>query len=299
MIETIIPARLLPGAFSSTMVTPDPNLRMIGPWAMVVVMGPTHIERGAPMDLDVRPHPHINMSLMTYLLDGAITHRDSLGTRQEVAAGDVAWMVAGRGIVHSERYERLRRDGGAFHGVQAWAALPDDAEEAEPSFQHFEASAVPVITEPRARGKVLAGQAYGVMSPTRTHSPMFLAHWSIGPDGAAPVPREHRQRAAHVISGSCRLGTSNLQTGDTAILTPTVEATAFSEEGCELLMLGGAPMGKKYLWWNFVSSRLDRIEAAKGDWESRSMSLPPDDRDDLIPLPGAGGRPLITLNAAG
>ena len=297
MIETIIPARLLPGAVPSTMVAPDTHLNMIGPWAMIVIMGPTQIEIDAPLDLDVRPHPHINMSLMTYLFDGAVTHRDGLGAHREVSAGEVAWMVAGRGIVHSERFERLRREGGRFHGVQAWAALPDDAEETEPSFQHLEVSTLPVISGRRARGKLLAGQAYGATSLARTHQPLFLSYWSVEADGAAPLPLEHKQRAVHVISGRCRLESGDLQTGDTAILTPDVEANVLSNEGCELLMLGGAPMGKRFLWWNYVSSRLDRIEAAKMDWESRAMSLPSDDCEDLIPLPGPNGRPLMTLNA--
>jgi redox-sensitive bicupin YhaK (pirin superfamily) len=294
MIETIIPPRRLPG--DTTMVAPDANLNMIGPWAMVVAMGPTQIERGASLDLDVRPHPHINMSLMTYLFDGEVTHRDGLGMRKEVSAGEVAWMVAGRGIVHSERYERLRREGGAFHGVQAWAALPEKAEETEPSFQHFGADALPVIQGRRASGKLLAGHAHGATAPARTHAPLFFIHWSIEPDGLAPVPSEHQQRAVHVISGSCQLETRALQVGDTAIFTPSVEAAVTSHEGCELLMLGGAPMGKRFLWWNFVSSRLDRLEAAKCDWEAGATSLPPDDRDDLIPLPGPNGRPLLTLN---
>lgn len=295
MIETIIPPRRLPG--NSTMVAPDANLNMIGPWAMIVTMGPTPFECGAPLDHDVRPHPHINMSLMTYVFDGAITHRDGLGMRQEVLAGELAWMVAGRGIVHSERYERLRREGGAFHGIQAWAALPEAAEESEPSFQHFGADALPVIQGRRAQGKLLAGQAHGATSPARTHAPLFFLHWSIEPDGMAPLPPEHQQRAVHVVSGSCQLESRALEAGETAILTANVEAAVTSNEGCELLMLGGEAMGKRFLWWNFVSSRLDRLEAAKRDWEANVMSLPPDDRDDLIPLPGPNGRALMTLNA--
>lgn len=296
MIEKIVPARVMPGYLPTVMAAPDADMCAIGPWAMIVVYGPGRVEAGCPMDFDVRPHPHINMSVMSYLLEGAVTHRDGLGEEAEIRAGDVSWMVAGSGVVHSERLDRLRREGGMSHGVQAWVALPEADEEVAPSFGHYKADQHPRIEGRRARGKLLTGAGYGLEAQPRTHSPLFMAHWSLDADGAAPAPREHEQRAIYVLSGACRVGGQTLNAGDAALLQAGADAEASADAASEVLMFGGAPIGKRYLWWNYLSSRLDRLETAKQEWTSNAWPLPPNDRDDLIPLPPPEGRPLLTLD---
>jgi redox-sensitive bicupin YhaK (pirin superfamily) len=247
-------------------------------------MGPAELAPG--QGIDVRPHPHINLATVTYLFEGEIVHRDSVGSVQPIQPGAINWMTAGRGIVHSERTgPERRKTGSRLHGLQLWVALPKVHEETEPEFRHYPAEALPELEKNGARIRVLAGSAYGAESPVRTLSPLFYVEATIPADSELPVPAEHEERAAYVVEGTIRCGAERVEASRMIVFAPRSTPVLQAESAARLVLLGGAPLdGERHLWWNFVSSSRERIEQAKRDWkEGRFASVPGE--TEFIPLP--------------
>jgi len=287
MIDIVIEQRRRNlGGFEVGRVLPFPAHRMVGPFIFFDHIGPVDFPAGIARSFDVRPHPHIGLATVTYLFDGEIMHRDSVGSVQAIRPGEVNWMVAGSGITHSERFERARRQGDRVHGIQAWVALPDEAEETDPGFDHYDASALPTFDEDGARGRLIAGTAYGAMSTVPVHSPMFYLHWDLAPGARITLPEQHAERALYVASGEVDVAGHLLREGQMAVVSrdasPTIRATA----PAIVLAIGGEPVGERFIDWNFVSSRKERIEQAKADWRAGRLKLPDFDHDEFIPLPG-------------
>jgi redox-sensitive bicupin YhaK (pirin superfamily) len=287
MIERVIEQRRRDlGGFEVGRVLPSAARRMVGPFVFFDHMGPVDFPRGIPRSVDVRPHPHIGLSTVTYLFEGEIMHRDSVGSEQPIRPGEVNWMTAGRGITHSERFERARRDGGRMHGIQAWVALPREDEETDPGFVHYDAGALPRLDGDGLRGRLIAGEAFGVRSPVRTHSPMFYAHCELAPGTRAELPAEHPERALYVATGSIEVDRRTYDPGRMIVFEAGASVVITGVEAATVLLLGGEPLGERFVEWNFVSSSRERIEQAKADWRAGHMKLPDLDRDEWIPLPG-------------
>ena len=285
MIELVIDQRRKDlGGFEVGRVLPYARRRMVGPFIFFDHMGPVNLPAGIPRSVDVRPHPHIGLATVTYLFDGEIMHRDSLGYEQPIRPFEVNWMTAGRGITHSERFERARREGGHLNGIQAWVALPTEHEEVEPSFAHHEGADLPRSQEDGVELRLVAGELGGLKAAVRTHSPMFYAHCALASGARLPLPREFQERAAYVAAGAVeadgqRFGEGRMivfGAGDSVVraLTPAT-----------VMLLGGEPLGERFIEWNFVSSSRDRIEQAKSDWRGGRMKLPVLDDKEFIPLP--------------
>ena len=198
----IAPRRRSLGSFEVGRVLPHGTRHMVGPFIFFDHLGPVDLPQGLPRAADVRPHPHIGLSTVTYLFAGEIMHRDSTAVEQAIRPGEVNWMTAGRGITHSERFERARREGGPMHGIQAWVALPDEAEETTPLFSHHSTGDLPQVGAEGAALRLLAGAAYGVRSPVRTHSPLFYAHLTLAAGARIELPDEYAERAAYLVSGA-------------------------------------------------------------------------------------------------
>lgn len=286
MIDLVIEQRRRDlGGFEVGRVLPFAKRRMVGPFIFFDHMGPAVFTPGIPRDVDVRPHPHIGLSTITYLFEGEIMHRDSVGSEQPIVPGEVNWMTAGRGITHSERFERAREEGGAMNGIQAWVALPDGDEEGDPSFAHYGRETLPEFEEGGARGRLIAGEALGLKALVKTASPLFYLHWELQSQARASLPAQYSERAVYVASGAIRIGGERLQYGEMAVLAPgdTIDFTA--EEPAVVMALGGEPLGPRFIEWNFVSSSQERIEQAKADWRAGRMKLPDLDDEEWIPLP--------------
>lgn len=286
-IETIIEARTRDlGGFSVERVLPSARRKLVGPFIFFDHMGPATFEPGQA--IDVRPHPHINLATVTYLIEGEIVHRDSLGSVQAIRPGAINWMTAGRGIVHSERTApELRKTGSRLHGLQLWVALPKTHEETEPDFRHYAAETLPAFERNGSRLRVLAGSAYGAASPVRTLSPLFYVEATIPAGAELPLPDEHRERAAFVVEGVIRCGEERIEPSRMAVFAPGRSPTLHAESDARVMLLGGAPIdGERHIWWNFVSSSPGRIEQAKRDWkEGRFLPVPGE--TEFIPLPEA------------
>ncbi len=286
MIDLLIDQRRRDlGGFEVGRVLPFTQRRMVGPFAFFDHMGPVDFPAGIPRTFDVRPHPHIGLATVTYLFDGEIMHRDSVGSEQAIRPGEVNWMVAGRGITHSERFERARREGGGLHGIQAWVALPAEYEETEPDFTHYSAASLPLIEEDAARGRLIAGSAYGAMSTVRTFSPMFYLHWDLAPGARIALPSGHRERAVYVAAGEVDIGGQAVRAGQMAVIAEGAAPVLHAAIPASVMALGGEPIGPRFIDWNFVSSSKERIEEAKADWRAGRMKLPDLDHDEFIPLP--------------
>ena len=286
MIELLIDQRRKDlGGFEVGRVLPFTQRRMVGPFAFFDHMGPVDFPAGIPRTFDVRPHPHIGLATVTYLFDGEIMHRDSVGSEQAIRPGEVNWMVAGSGITHSERFERARAEGGRLHGIQAWVALPAEFEETEPDFTHFDAASLPLLEEDAARGRLIAGSAYGAMASVRTFSPMFYVHWDLAPGARVALPSGHRERAMYVASGEVDVAGQSVRAGQMAVIAEGTEAVVRAAVPATVLAIGGEPLGPRFIDWNFVSSSKERIEQAKADWRAGRMKLPDLDHDEFIPLP--------------
>ena len=285
MIERIIEGRRrdLGDGFVVARILPAPFRRTVGPFIFLDHFGPVGYAPG--VGFDVRPHPHINLATVTYLFEGEIMHRDSLGYAQPIHPGAVNWMTAGRGIAHSERSsEEMRCTGQTLHGVQAWVALPSEAEEVEPSFHHHPADSLPSITIDGAKRTLIAGTAFHATSPVKTYSPMFYIDVDAEPGATVFLPHEHAERAVYIATGAIEFGGERYEAGRMLIVGPDSEAAWKALEPARVMMLGGAPIGERHLWWNFVSSRPERIEQAKRDWvEGRFDTVPGE--TDFIPLP--------------
>ncbi len=285
MIELVIPARKKDlGGFEVGRVLPFPQRQMVGPFIFLDHMGPADFAAGR--GIDVRPHPHIGLATVTYLFEGEIMHRDSLGSTQAIRPGEVNWMTAGRGIVHSERTDAAKRQKASrVHGLQSWIALPLEAEETEPSFAHYGASDLPKFEADGVRGALIAGTAYGLQSRVATFSSMFYVHLELSPGARIDVPGDHPERAAYIVSGRIESGGQSYEAGHLLVFGTDGAAVSAIDSPARVMLLGGASVGPRHIWWNLVSSSLERMEAAKADWRAGRMKLPPGDDREFIPLP--------------
>lgn len=279
----IVPRERDIGGFTVRRVLPYAKRRMVGPFIFVDQMGPTLLPAG--QGLDVRPHPHIGLSTITYLFEGSILHRDSLGVVQPITPGAVNWMTAGRGIVHSERSDpEIRKGEERVFGMQIWVALPEDEEEREPSFVHTPAEQLPAIEAEGKRVRVIAGALYGEVSPVATLSPLVYAEANLQPGAVLLIDPDHEERALYLLEGSVELEGRRFEPGRLLALKTGAAPSLRAVESARVLLLGGAPLGERHIWWNFVSSRKERIEQAKADWrEGRFPEVPGE--IEFIPLP--------------
>lgn len=287
MIELIIDRRPhdLGGGFEVGRVLPFARRRMVGPFIFFDQMGPVDLAPGIPKELDVRPHPHIGLSTVTYLYSGALTHRDSLGFHQEIRPGEVNWMVAGSGITHSERFEYARAHGAHMHGIQAWVALPQEHEETAPQFYHRQGDALPVWQDKGVQGRLIAGSTDGLTANVPVLSPLFYQHLDMAAEARHSISAEYPERAVYVAAGEVEVAGQVLKSGQMAVLSLGMAADIKALRPSTLMVLGGEPIGQRYLFWNFVSSSKERLEQAKEDWLQQRMTLPAGDDSEFIPLP--------------
>ena len=287
MIELVIePRRRDLGGFEVGRVLPYAKLRMVGPFIFFDHMGPVDFPPGISKSVDVRPHPHIGLSTVTYLFAGEIMHRDSLATEQPIRPGEVNWMTAGRGITHSERFERARREGGRMNGIQAWVALPREHEETDPAFAHYEGADLPVMEERGAHVRVIAGEAFGARANVKTHSPLFYLHCELAPGASVELPGHYTARAAYSAAGSVEAAGGTFDEMKMVVFAPRAAVRFTAVTPAVLMLLGGEPVGERHIEWNFVSSSRGRIEQAKADWRAGRLKLPDFDNREFIPLPG-------------
>jgi redox-sensitive bicupin YhaK (pirin superfamily) len=271
-------------------VLPYRQRRMVGPFIFFDHLGPMDVPQGASADLDVRPHPHIGLSTVTYLYSGAITHRDSVGSLQEIRPGEVNWMTAGSGITHSERLETARAHGATMHGIQAWVALPTEHEETAPTFHHHQgADELPEFHEDGVTGRLIAGSIDGQTASVRTHSPLFYLHWEMNDGARRSLGTDHTERAVYVARGAIEIDGQPLATGQMLVLAPGRAAQIRARGPATVMLLGGEPIGERFIYWNFVSSSKDRLEQAREDWRTQRMVLPVGDDQEFIPLPEGAG----------
>jgi redox-sensitive bicupin YhaK (pirin superfamily) len=273
------------GGFFVRRILPTLQRKMVGPFIFYDHL--CRVDFGPGQGLDVRPHPHIALATVTYLFEGSFLHRDSLGYAQAIEPGAVNWMISGRGITHSERTPpELRASGGPLHGVQCWVALPQEHEEMEPSFEHHPKATIPRIVRADVELSIIAGTAYGERSPVKVLSPTLYVHARMAAGASLPVDGEHAERAVYVASGSILLGDAEYAEGMMLVLPPGADVTLSSPRGADVMLLGGAPLaGDRHIYWNFVSSSLERIDRAKQDWASGRFPKVPGDENEFIPLP--------------
>jgi hypothetical protein len=285
ILQTLTPTSHDLGGFKVHRTLPHRERTTIGPFIFFDQMGPAHLPAGG--GIDVRPHPHINLATVTYLFAGAIDHRDSLGTFATIEPGAVNLMTAGRGISHSERSPAHLRPGGPeLSGIQTWLALPQAKEEIDPAFEHVGTDALPVVEGGGATARVVMGSLWGATSPVTCHSETIYADIELGVGGAMPVDAEADERAVYVAEGEASLDGLPLDPTTLYVLRPGVRATLRSERGAHVMLCGGAPLdGPRHVWWNFVSSSRERIRQAREDWKAGRFALPPDDKDEWIPIP--------------
>ena len=247
--------------------------RMVGPFIFFDHMGPASFEAGRGMD--VRPHPHIGLATVTYLFEGVIDHRDSLGYYQPIRPGEVNWMTAGSGIAHSERTPReLRESGSKLHGIQLWVALPESEEERSPSFEHYDAGEIPELDVDGVRVRLIAGSGWGKTSPVVTFSPLVYAEMHVRAGERVPLPPEHQELAAYIV-----------EEGNLYIFDDGMRPEFRVQHDAHVMLIGGDPLGRRHIWWNFVSSSRERIEQAKSDWESGRFDKVAGDEVEFVPLP--------------
>jgi redox-sensitive bicupin YhaK (pirin superfamily) len=285
ILQTIAPVTHDLGGFKVHRTLPSKPRTMVGPFIFFDQMGPAHLSAG--QGVDVRPHPHINLATVTFLFAGAIDHRDSLGTFQRIEPGAVNLMTAGRGITHSERSPGDERAGGPrLDGIQTWLALPLAKEEDDPGFEHVAAEDLPIVEGGGVRLKIVMGEWHGAASPVTCHSPTIYTAIELGAGAALSVEHEADERALYLLDGDAEVDGVLLAPRHMVILAPGHRPVLRSRSGARLMLCGGAPMdGERHVWWNFVSSRRDRINEAKRAWRAGEFALPPDDHDEFIPLP--------------
>jgi redox-sensitive bicupin YhaK (pirin superfamily) len=286
MLDIVIEARRRSiGVLEVGRILPFASHRMVGPFIFLDHIGPLALPPNVPRDTDVRPHPHIGLSTVTYLFAGEITHRDSIGVEQVIRPGAVNWMTAGQGISHSERFDGLRQTGGPLHGLQAWVALPDRDEESAPGFAHYPQEELPSFRDKGVTARLIAGQAYDLSSGVKTHSPLFYLHAEMEADTTLAMPSGHKERAAYIVRGSVEHEGRAYAEGSMLVFQPASNASLRARSPATLMLLGGEPLGPRHIWWNFVSSRKERIEQAKADWQAGRIRLPLNDNKEFIPLP--------------
>lgn len=294
MIDIVIEARkasLAPG-MDVKRILPFRMRRMVGPFIFMDHAGPVEVQPTIASSMDVLPHPHIGLSTVSYLFGGQVTHRDSLGVQQIILPGEVNWMTAGKGIAHSERFEDPAvLANGSLEMIQTWVALPEKEEEAMPSFDNYKPEQLPVFTEPGVWMRLIAGNAFGLKNNVKTHSPLFYVHVVLEPGARFGLPKEHSERAVYVVKGSVEVSGRTYSSGQMLVFNKGADPVVLSKEFTTLMLLGGEPLGERFIWWNFVSSRKERIEQAKADWKEGRILLPPNDNHEFVPLPEEKSRP--------
>jgi redox-sensitive bicupin YhaK (pirin superfamily) len=283
--HVIVPRTVDLGGLQVRRALPSARSRMVGPFIFFDHFGPAVFSTG--QGIDVRPHPHIGLATVTYLLNGEIVHRDSLGSAMPIRPGAVNWMTAGRGIVHSERTAPDHRDGGEpLHGLQLWVALPMKDEETAPAFAHTPAADIPELHENGLTLRVIAGAMHGRRSPVATRWETIFAEVRLKPSSILPLGGDYEERALYVLSGEIEIGGERHPSQRLLVLKPGDRVEVKAVEDAHFVVVGGAVMdGPRHIWWNFVSSRKDRIEAAKADWKAGRFELVPGDTTEFIPLP--------------
>ena len=276
--------------------------RMVGPFIFMDHAGPVQQSPQTVHSLDVLPHPHIGLSTVSYLFDGQVTHRDSLGVEQIIKPGEVNWMTAGRGIAHSERFEdpAVLANGG-FEMIQTWVALPEKDEEDSPTFDNYKPDQLPVFTDKGVWMRLIAGNAYGLNNDVKTHSPLFYLHIVLEPGARFNLPKEHSERGVYIVKGSVETEGYVYKDGQMLVYNKGADPVITAQVKTTVMLLGGEPLGERFIWWNFVSSRKERIEQAKEDWKQGRIILPPNDNKEFVPLPQdkskpAGGPPPQALS---
>ncbi len=296
MLELVIDSR--PAAISEHMkvkrILPFRLKRMVGPFIFMDHAGPISKIPASATQLDVLPHPHIGLSTVSYLLSGQVTHRDSLGVEQIIRPGEVNWMTAGRGIAHSERFEDPAALAGGLEMIQTWVALPEKDEESAPSFKNYQPEELPVFTDSGIWMRLIAGNAYGLHSDVQTLSPLCYLHVSLSPGTNFALPKEHTERGIYIVNGTLEIGGVRYPAGKLLVFSKGVDPKILAIEPTTLMLLGGEPLGERFIWWNFVSSRKERIEQAKEDWKQGRIELPPNDDQEYIPLPDERTGPVST-----
>jgi redox-sensitive bicupin YhaK (pirin superfamily) len=286
-LELVIVPRVrdLGDGFSVRRALPHGKRQMVGPFIFFDQMGPVQLVAGRGMD--VRPHPHIGLATVTYLFDGKVTHKDSEGNDMDITPGAMNLMTAGRGISHSERTPAdMRATGGGMFGIQSWIALPQEREEMAPLFEHFDVATLPTIDDGGVRARVIAGTSFGQKSPVGMVSEWFYAEVMLAAGASVPLDADHEERAIYVTEGEIEVAGDKFEAPQLLIFRPGDRMTVTATRPSRLMFLGGAALeGPRYLWWNFVSSRKERIEQAKEEWKSGKFALIPGDDKEFIPLP--------------
>ncbi len=295
VLEMIIEPRARDlGGFTVRRALPYAKRRHVGPFVFLDEMGPARFAPG--QGVDVRPHPHVCLATITFLYEGELTHNDTTGALQSIRPGDVNWMTAGRGIVHSERTGAdVRAAGHELHGLQAWIALPAEHEETEPHFQHHPAATLPQLSQPGVSGTLIAGEAYGATSPVALLSRLFYVDVHLQPGASLPAVTDYAEHSAYVVSGAVEIGGQQVKAGALAVLADAGDAVfTAGPEGAHLMLLGGDALGPRFMEWNFVASSKERLEQAKADWRAGPQrgwtgpfTLPAGDDQEFIPLPDA------------
>jgi redox-sensitive bicupin YhaK (pirin superfamily) len=285
LLQIITPVTHDLGDFKVNRTLPSKQRTMVGPFIFIDEFGPARLPAGQGMD--VRPHPHINLATVTYLFDGAIEHRDSIGSRAVIEPGAINLMTAGSGIVHSERSPQgLRPSGPSLYGMQTWLALPDGREEVDPAFDHIPGAMLPLVEATGVRARVLMGDLWGVLAATPQHSPTIYADIELDAGGAIPIDSEADERALMLVGGEADLDGQPLELFNLYVLKPGYHPRVSSGGGGRLMLMGGQAFAtQRYVFWNFVSSSRDRINQAKADWKALRFPLIPGDDDEYIPLP--------------
>lgn len=294
MLDIVIEARrasIAPG-MDVKRILPYRLHRMVGPFIFMDHAGPVNVQLPIVSSMDVLPHPHIGLSTVSYLFGGQVTHRDSLGVEQVIRPGEVNWMTAGKGIAHSERFEDPSvLAGGTLEMFQTWVALPEKDEESDPAFSNYKPEELPIFTDPGVWMRLIAGNAYGLKNAVKTHSPLFYIHVVLDKGARFGLPKEHPERGAYIARGSVEVSGTTYPAGTLLVFTKGVDPMIVAKEASVLMLLGGEHLGDRHIWWNFVSSRKERIEQAKADWKEGRISLPPADNLEFIPLPEDKSKP--------
>jgi len=283
--QVIVPRARDLGGFSVRRALPAAGRQMVGPFIFFDQMGPAEFLIGT--GIDVRPHPHIGLATVTYLFDGEIMHRDSLGTAVAIRPGELNLMSAGSGIVHSERTSPEQRVlGPRLFGIQAWAALPKSHEENAPTFAHFDAAQLPRMSGEGKTVRLVMGQMFGQSSPAEFPHPSFYAEAVLAPGAVLPLDADYDERAVYVVSGEIDIAGDTFNAGRLLVFKPGDRISILATAQSRLILMGGEPMdGPRHIWWNFVSSSKDRIDAAKADWKAKRFAPVPGDLEEFIPLP--------------
>lgn len=294
MLDSIIEARkasIGPG-MNVKRILPFRLRRMVGPFIFMDHAGPVSIQPHVGNSMDILPHPHIGLSTVSYLFGGQVTHRDSTGAQQIIRPGEVNWMTAGSGISHSERFEDpAALAGGSLEMIQTWVALPERDEESTPSFENYQPEKLPIFTDTGVWMRLIAGEAFGLKNEVKTHSPLFYLHVVLETGGRFGLPIGATERSIYIAKGSVEVASTTYSTGQMLVFTKGIDPIIIAKEPTTLMLLGGEPLGERFIWWNFVSSRKERIEQAKADWKAGRILLPPTDNQEFIPLPEDRSRP--------